>query len=51
MLRDETLAGSDPGVTLRWEFDAKPGSYSVRLVVMEENGKAMTAANRTVIVP
>lgn len=47
-LRDETLAQQDPGLNLNWEFEVKPGSYLVRLVVREAGGKAMTTVNRTV---
>jgi VWFA-related protein len=49
-LSDETLAKPDPGVTLRWAFDVKPGDYLVRLVVREAESKAMTAINRAVAI-
>jgi hypothetical protein len=47
-LSDETLAKKDPAVTLHWEFDVKPGTYVVRLVVREPEGNTMTTLNRTV---
>jgi VWFA-related protein len=47
-LSDETLRKKDPAVTLHWEFDVKPGTYAVRLVVREPEGNTMTALNRTV---
>ncbi len=50
-LRDETLAQKDSGVTLRSEFEVKPGKYAVRVVVREAEGKAMTTLNRTVTIP
>jgi hypothetical protein len=47
-LFEETLGKTDTGLTLRWEFDVKPGDYLVRLVVREAAGTAMTTLNRTV---
>jgi hypothetical protein len=47
-LSDETLRKKDPAVTLHWEFDVKPGTYAVRLVVREPESNTMTALNRTV---
>jgi hypothetical protein len=47
-LSDQTLAKKDPAVTLHWEFDVKPGTYVVRLVVREPEGNRMTTLNRTV---
>jgi hypothetical protein len=49
-LSDESLAKSDPGVTLRSEFEVKRGDYVVRLVVREAEGKAMTTLNRSVAI-
>jgi VWFA-related protein len=49
-LRDESLAQTDPDVTLRSEFDVKAGEYLVRLVVREAEGKAMTTMNRSVTI-
>jgi hypothetical protein len=38
-LRDETLAATlESGVTTRAEFDAKPGRYVVRVVVLDDEG-------------
>jgi VWFA-related protein len=50
-LQDQTLAEMDSGVTLRSEFEVKPGKYEVRVVVRETEGKAVTTLNRTVTVP
>jgi len=50
-LRDETLAQMESGVTLRSEFEVKPGTYTVRVVVREAEGKAMTTLNRIVTIP
>jgi VWFA-related protein len=47
-LSDQTLSKKDPAVTLHWEFDVKPGTYVVRLVVREPEGQTMTMLNRTV---
>ena len=47
-LKEETLKQKDPAITLHWEFDVDPGTYLVRLVVREQESKAMTALNRTV---
>jgi VWFA-related protein len=49
-LRDKTLVEMDSGVTLRSEFEVKPGTYAVRVVVREAEGKAITTLNRTVTV-
>jgi VWFA-related protein len=39
-LKDETLASKlDSGVSVKSEFDLKPGSYLVRLVVRDEHGQ------------
>jgi VWFA-related protein len=50
-LRDETLAQKEAGVTLRSEFEVKPATYEIRVVVREAEGKAMTTLNRTVTIP
>ena len=47
-LLDQTLSQKDTSLTLRFDLDAKAGSYAVRLVIGEPSGKAMTALNRTV---
>jgi hypothetical protein len=38
---------NDPALTLRWQFDVKSGSYTVRLVIREPESKAITMLNRT----
>jgi VWFA-related protein len=50
-LRDETLAQMESGVTLRSEFEVRPGTYTIRVVVRETEGRAMTTINRTVTIP
>jgi VWFA-related protein len=47
-LLDQTLSQKDTSLTLRFDLDAKAGSYAVRLVIGEPSGKAMTALNRSV---
>ena len=44
------LADGKSTVTLRWNFEVKPGSYGVRLVVREPESKATTAVNRSLVV-
>lgn len=39
------------GVTLRSEFEVKPGTYLVRFVIRDSEGKSMTSLNREVIIP
>ena len=47
LVLDETLARSDPALTLHWDFpDIKLGDYVVRLVVREPETKSMTTINR-----
>jgi VWFA-related protein len=47
--KDETLQHKlDSGLTLKTSFDVKPGSYLVRLVVRDEEGKLMSAENGAV---
>ena len=46
-LFNETLGQKNPALTLRWQFDVKPGTYIVRLVIREPDGKDMTTLNRT----
>lgn len=50
-LRDETLGKLSSGITVRTSFDAKPGSYFIRLVVRDANGQRMAAANGAVEIP
>jgi len=51
-LRDETLEHKlDSGITVRTNFDVKPGSYVVRLVVRDTEGQLMSAQNGAVEIP
>jgi len=51
-LRDETLVSRKAsGYTVRTNFNVKSGSYMVRLVVQDSEGKRLTALSRMVEVP
>jgi len=50
-LRDETLEKLNAGITVRLNFDLKPGGYFVRLVVRDANGQTMAAENGAVEIP
>lgn len=50
-LRDETLARLNSGISIKTNFDVKPGTYVVRLVVRDTEGQAMAAQNGAVEVP
>jgi VWFA-related protein len=51
-LRDETLARlSQTGVTVRTNFDVKPGDYVVRLVVRDSNAAQLAAESGSVEIP
>jgi VWFA-related protein len=51
-LRDETLARlSQTGVTVRTNFDVKPGDYVVRLVVRDANAAQLGAESGAVEIP
>ena len=51
-LRDETLERlSRSGVTVRTNFDVKPGDYVVRLVVRDSTGAQISAENGMVQIP
>jgi len=50
-LRDETVAHIGSEITVPSEFDVKPGSYAVRLVVRDVEGKPMSACNGAVTIP
>ncbi len=50
-LRDETLARLATGITVKTNFDVKPGTYIVRLVVRDAEGQAMAAQNGAVEIP
>ncbi len=49
-LRDQTVAGlqQKPPVVIGTDFDVKPGSYLVRLVVRDTEGQQITAENAAV---
>jgi VWFA-related protein len=51
-LRDETLQRlNHTGVTVKTNFDVKPGAYVVRLVVRDSNTASLSAANGVVDIP
>lgn len=50
-LRDETLAQTDPSVTLRFHFPVKRGAYTIRVVIREAQGGAMTTFTRPATIP
>jgi VWFA-related protein len=50
-LKDETLAKLGSGITLKTSFDVKPGSYLVRLVVRDAEGRLMSAENGAIEIP
>ncbi len=51
-LRDSTLARlTQTGITLRAEFDLKPGTYVVRQVVRDSEAGRLSGLNRTVEIP
>jgi VWFA-related protein len=51
-LKDETLQNKlGSGITLKASFDVKPGSYMVRLVVRDTEGRLMSAENGAVEIP
>jgi hypothetical protein len=49
-LRDETLARMGPGLSVKSNFDVKPGSYLVRLVVRDADGQ-IAAENGAIQIP
>jgi VWFA-related protein len=49
-LKDETLAKMDPGLSVKSNFDVKPGSYLVRLVVRDSEGQ-IAAENGAIQIP
>ncbi len=50
-IKDETLATKlNSGITLRNNFDIAPGSYLVRVVARDEQGK-MTTQNDVIDIP
>lgn len=51
-LRDDTLAsGLSSGLTVRNTFTVTPGTYLIRLVVRDSEGRTMTAQSATVEIP
>jgi len=51
-LRDDTLENKlRQGINLKTNFDVKPGSYLVRLVVRDAEGQMMSAQNGAVEIP
>jgi VWFA-related protein len=50
-LKDTTLERLNSGITVRSNFDVKPGAYMVRLVVRDTEGQMMAAANGAVDIP
>jgi hypothetical protein len=51
-LKDETLQSRlDKGITVRTSLGTKPGTYMVRLVVRDDEGQLMSAANGAVDIP
>jgi hypothetical protein len=50
--RDATLESKlGSGITLKTNFDVKPGSYLVRLVVRDQEGQMMSAENGAIEIP
>jgi VWFA-related protein len=51
-LRDDTLARlSRTGITLKMEFDVKPGTYMVRQIVRDSQAGQLSGLSRTVEIP
>jgi VWFA-related protein len=50
-LRDQTLTRLASGITVKTNFDVKPGTYVIRLVVRDSEGQAMAAQNGAVEIP
>jgi hypothetical protein len=51
-LRDATLAKlTQTGITLKTEFDLKPGTYMVRQIVRDFEAGQLSGLNRTVEIP
>ena len=51
-LRDATLARlTQTGITLKTEFDLKPGTYQVRQIVRDSEAGQLSGLNRTVEIP
>jgi VWFA-related protein len=51
-LKDETLSkGLAPSVAVKTTFDVRPGAYVIRLVVRDDEGHMMSAANSSIEIP
>jgi hypothetical protein len=51
-LRDQTLESlSNSGISVRTNFDVTPGTYVIRLVVRDAEGRTMAARNRAIEIP
>ncbi len=51
-LKDETVARlAGPGISIKTNFDVKPGTYAIRLVVRDAEGQLMSAQNGAVEIP
>jgi len=50
-LRSETLSKLGSGITVKTNFDVKPGTYLVRLVVRDSEGQLMSAQNGSMDIP
>jgi hypothetical protein len=51
-LRDDTLAKlTRTGITLKTEFDVKPGTYMVRQIVRDSQAGQLSGLSRTVEIP
>lgn len=51
MLRDESLEGTeDPAINVQSNFEVRPGSYLVRIVVCEQGGGDLSSRNVRVVV-
>ncbi|MBZ5728821.1 MAG: VWA domain-containing protein [Acidobacteriia bacterium] len=51
-LKDETVARLlGPGISIKTNFDVKPGAYVIRLVVRDAEGQLMSAQNGEVEIP
>jgi len=51
-LRDGTLAKmTQSGITLKTEFDLKPGTYMVRQIVRDSEAGQLSGMSRTVEIP
>ena len=50
-LRDGTLERLNSGITVKTNFDVKPGAYVVRLVVRDAEGQMMAAENGAIDIP